>query len=69
MFVPSPVEHEQTSLLVGVSQAARLLQVSPRFVRLLLAQRRIPVVSLGRRRLIRRSDLDAIVNRGGLGEG
>jgi hypothetical protein len=37
-------------------------------VRLLWVRGQIPVVKLGRRRLLRRSDLEALIVRGGLPE-
>jgi excisionase family DNA binding protein len=55
-----------TRLLVTVQEAAELLHVSVRYVRSLMARGKIPVVRLGRRTLIRRSDLDALIARGGL---
>jgi excisionase family DNA binding protein len=60
------VKNAQPALLVSASEAAHLLGVSSRFVRLLLARGQIPVVKLGRRRLLRRSDLDALISHGGV---
>jgi excisionase family DNA binding protein len=53
-------------LLVTVDEVARSLRVSTRYVRSLLRRGAIPVVRLGRRTLVRRADMDAIVARGGL---
>jgi excisionase family DNA binding protein len=55
------------SLLLTVNEAADLLHLSVRYVRILMARGEIPVVRLGRRTLIRRTDLDALVAGGGLG--
>ncbi|MGB8294777.1 MAG: helix-turn-helix domain-containing protein [Polyangia bacterium] len=62
----SLVKNTQPALLVSASEAAHLLGVSSRFVRLLWVRGQIPVVKLGRRRLLRRSDLEALIARGGL---
>jgi excisionase family DNA binding protein len=52
--------------LLDVNEAASMLHVSARYVRALLARGQLPVVRLGRRTLIRRTDLEAIIARGGL---
>ena len=50
-----------TSVLLPVPEAARLLRVSPRYLRTLVSRGDLPVVRLGRRVLIARSDLDVLV--------
>jgi excisionase family DNA binding protein len=52
--------------LMDVDEAAHMLCVSVRFVRILLTRGDLPVVRLGRRTLVRRADVDALVARGGL---
>jgi excisionase family DNA binding protein len=53
-------------LLVSMREGARALGISERFARLLAARGDLPSVRLGRRRLLRRNDIDGIVARGGL---
>lgn len=60
------VKNAPPALLISANEPARLLGVSSRFVRLLWVRGQVPVVKLGRRRLLRRSDLEAIIARGGL---
>ena len=50
----------------GVGCRAGMLHVSERYVRLLLARGQLACVRLGRRTLIRRTDLDAVIANGGL---
>lgn len=52
--------------LLDVNEAATMLHVSVRYVRALLARGQLPVVKLGRRTLVRRADLEAVIARGGL---
>jgi excisionase family DNA binding protein len=49
-----------------VKEAATMLHLSVRYIRVLLARGDLPVVRLGRRTLVRRADLDAVIARGGL---
>lgn len=53
-------------LLIAVDEVACALCVSTRYVRSLIRRGAIPVVRLGRRTLVRRADVEAIVARGGL---
>ncbi|MHB1772283.1 MAG: helix-turn-helix domain-containing protein [Acidimicrobiales bacterium] len=55
------VTKTSASVLLPVPEAARLLRVSPRYLRTLVSRGDLPVVRLGRRVLIARSDLDALV--------
>jgi excisionase family DNA binding protein len=50
--------------LLTVEQAASILNVSIRFIRRLVAERRIAVVRLGRHIRFARSDLDAFIAAG-----
>ena len=50
--------------LLTVNQAAELLGTSPRFIRRLIAERRIAFTKLGRHVRIHRRDLDALVTAG-----
>ena len=50
--------------LLTVNQAADLLGTSPRFIRRLVAERRIAFTKLGRHVRIHRRDLDALVRAG-----
>lgn len=50
-------------LLVTVEEAARMLAVSQRTVERLLADDRLPSVTIGRARRIHRDDLDAFLDR------
>jgi len=50
--------------LYSVAQAARLLAVSEDLLRKFIAREEIPVVALGRRRLIEQSVLERIVRHG-----
>ena len=52
--------------LLDVNEAAMMLHVSVRYVRSLLGRGKLPVVRLGRRTLVRRADVEAIIARGGL---
>ena len=52
--------------LLSVPETAAMLCVSPRYIRVLLARGAIPVVRLGRRTLVRRTDVEEIIARGGL---
>jgi len=53
--------------LVDVQEAARTLCISPRYLRLLISRGAMPVVRIGRRVLVRRRDIDALIDRGGVG--
>ena len=55
---------EDTLWLLDVEQAAALLNVSVRFVRRLIAERRIAVHRLGRHVRFTRADLEAYVAQG-----
>ena len=50
--------------LLTVNQAAEVLGTSPRFIRRLVAERRIAFTKLGRHVRIHRRDLDALVRAG-----
>jgi excisionase family DNA binding protein len=52
--------------LLDVNEAATMLHISVRYVRALLSRGDLPVVRLGRRTLVRRADLEAVIARGGL---
>jgi len=52
--------------LLDVNETATMLHISVRYVRALLARGDLPVVRLGRRTLVRRADLEAVIARGGL---
>ena len=54
------------SPLLDVPTAANALCISVRFLRLLISRRELPSVRLGRRVLVRRRDIDAVIERGGL---
>jgi excisionase family DNA binding protein len=51
--------------LLDVNETAETLHISVRYVRALLARGDLPVVRLGRRTLVRRADLEAVIARGG----
>jgi excisionase family DNA binding protein len=53
---------------LGLDEAAEYLRVSPRTLERLIAKQRIRSTTLGRRRLLHRDDLDALVNGDGGGE-
>jgi excisionase family DNA binding protein len=53
-------------LLLDVATAAQTLSISVRYLRLLISRRKVPAVRLGRRVLVRRRDIDAVVEHGGL---
>ena len=55
---------EDTLWLLDVEQAAALLNVSVRFVRRLIAERRIAVHRIGRHVRLTRADLEAYVAQG-----
>ena len=55
--------------LIDIAEAAHLLHISVRYVRLLLLRGQLPVVCLGRRTLVRLTDIEAVVARGGLTNG
>jgi excisionase family DNA binding protein len=50
--------------LLTVEQAAERLNTSPRFIRRLVGERRIPFTRLGRHVRLTAADLDAFVARG-----
>jgi excisionase family DNA binding protein len=50
-------------MLVGLAQAAKELSVSIHGLRRWVAERKIPVVRLGRRVLIKRKDLDEFIEK------
>jgi excisionase family DNA binding protein len=52
--------------LLDVQETADTLHISVRFVRLLLSRGDLPVVRLGRRTLVRRSDVEKVIAQGGL---
>jgi excisionase family DNA binding protein len=52
--------------LLAVAEGANLLRISQRFVRLLILRGQLPCVRLGRRVLLRRCDLDRVIESGGL---
>lgn len=52
--------------LLDVREAATMLHISVRYVRVLLARGDLPLVRLGRRTLVRRADVEAVIARGGL---
>lgn len=53
---------DDDTLLVTFDEAARLLSVSVKTVRRLVAERTLPKVKIGRSVRIRRSDLERLVN-------
>ncbi len=55
----SPVE------LLTVKETAAVLRAQPNYVYELLARGDLPAVRVGRKKLVRRADLDAFVRRGG----
>ena len=59
----STTESAPPALLIDVAEAARLLGVSRRSVYLLIQDRGLPSVTIGKRRLFRPSDLSALVDR------
>lgn len=64
----NPDRNPSLKPLMQVPEAADMLCVSPRYVRVLQQRGDLPVVRLGRRTLVRRTDVDAIVARGGLAD-
>jgi excisionase family DNA binding protein len=55
---------EATILLLSVEEAAERLGTSPRFIRRLIAERRITFTKLGRHVRIDSSDIDAFIAAG-----
>ncbi len=53
-----------TSRLLDVEGAAEYLSVTPRFMRRLVAERRLPFVKLGRHLRFDPADLDRFINAG-----
>lgn len=53
-----------TSRLLDVDAAAQYLSVTPRFIRRLVAERRVPFVKLGRHLRFDPADLDRFVEAG-----
>ena len=53
----------QPGELLTVPETAALLRLRPSTIRAWLGKRKIPFVKLGRRVVIRRSDIEAIVER------
>jgi excisionase family DNA binding protein len=52
--------------LLTVQEAAARLAISAQFLRLLITRDTMPCVRIGRRCLVRTSDVDAVIVRGGL---
>lgn len=71
-FVMRPLENDRHTVitsvppLLAVAEAAYQLGISQRFVRLLILRGQLPCVRLGRRVLLRRCDLDRVIESGGL---
>jgi len=53
-----------TNRLLDVDGAAEYLSVTPRFIRRLVAERRLPFVKLGRHLRFDPADLDRFINAG-----
>ena len=62
----TPTAEQIVRPLLDVNEAATMLHISARYVRKLLSRGDLPVVRLGRRTLVRRADLEAVIARGGL---
>ena len=60
-----PVSAPLLRPLLDVWETAAMLCVSVRYVRALTARGAIPVVRLGRRTLVRRTDIEKIIEQGG----
>lgn len=54
---------EPPKVLISVPDAASMLSLSRRGVEILIGSGELPSVKIGRRRLIRRADIDALVDR------
>jgi excisionase family DNA binding protein len=61
---PDRRKDPRMSQLLTVDDAATTLGTSPRFIRRIIAERRIPYVKLGRHVRIHQSDLDAYIAAG-----
>ena len=59
-------EQAAPPLLLNLWEAAHMLGLSVRYLRMLYVRGDIPIVRMGRRTLMRRSDVEAIVARGAL---
>jgi excisionase family DNA binding protein len=63
--VMSSISHEEPAMtLLTVDQAAQRLGTKPRFIRRLIAERRIPYVKLGSHVRLDDSDIDAFIDAG-----
>jgi excisionase family DNA binding protein len=49
--------------LVSVKEAAEAMRLSPHTLRAWIIQRRVPFVRLGRRVLLRREDMEALIDK------
>jgi excisionase family DNA binding protein len=58
------IAHLNEETLVTVPEAAKLLRLQPSTIRKWLVERRLPRVKLGRRTVLRRLDLEVLVERG-----
>jgi hypothetical protein len=61
----SKAQDEPAPRLVSMNVAARDLNISERHARKLASTGFLKIVALGRRRLVERGSIDALINRGG----
>jgi excisionase family DNA binding protein len=62
---PATPATESSAELLTVKETAAVLRAQPNYVYELLARGELPAVHVGRKKLVRRGDLDAFVRRGG----
>ncbi len=62
---PGAAAPEPPAELLTVKETAAVLRAQPNYVYELLARGELPAVRVGRKKLVRRTDLDAFVRRGG----
>ena len=60
---PPDAKAAPPKVLVSVPDAASMLSLSRRGVEILIGSGELPSVKIGRRRLIRRTDIDALIDR------
>jgi excisionase family DNA binding protein len=61
---PETTGEEPAMTLLTVDQAAERLATKPRFIRRLIAERRIPYIKLGSHVRIDTTDIDVFIDRG-----
>jgi excisionase family DNA binding protein len=63
LYVEGTIVHESIQSLLNTKEAAQLLILSENTIRMWIWQKRLPVVRLGRAVRLKRSDIQALIER------